>query len=100
MLADRKADISNFVNNYGGSLVVLGQSRLKRAYQWLPVRVNFTALDFVNVGITPDLSSISNSSTGPNLSHANWHGYFWGPPDWSGEGAAWVTQALLLPVNP
>ena len=65
-----------------------------KAYQWLPVTLNFTVTDFVNVDVTPDISTLSTSSTGPNLSHANWHGYFWGPPDWS--GAACCTQGGAL----
>ena len=85
VLAARKADIANYVNNLGGSLIALGQSRLVQAYQWLPVPLKFQALDITTVSVTPDIGVISNSSTGPNLSHCCWHGYFWGPPDWSGE---------------
>ena len=54
-------DIANFVNNFGGSLISLGQSRLVKAYQWLPVTANFTALDFVNVNVTPGVFMVGSS---------------------------------------
>lgn len=84
-LAARVADVTEYVNEYGGSLVCLGQSRLVDAYGWLPVPLWFRAYDFWDVSTTPDLgSAFSASSTDENLDHCCWHGYFYGPPDWAG----------------
>ena len=57
VLASRKADIANYVNNLGGSLIALGQSRLVKAYQWLPVPLQFQALDITTVSVTPGKDS-------------------------------------------
>ena len=84
-LVKRGADIAVFVNQYGGSLIALGQSKLTNAYAWLPVKVQFYSQNFINVSVTPDIGTISNSSNAINLSHNAWHGFFYGPPDWSGE---------------
>ena len=84
VLVARKADIANYVNSFGGSYIVLGQSSLTNAYKWLPVPLVYVPAAFINVDVTPDLATLSATSTGPNLSHWAWHGYFTGPPDWSG----------------
>ncbi|GAX78460.1 hypothetical protein CEUSTIGMA_g5899.t1, partial [Chlamydomonas eustigma] len=83
-LVARYQDIMTYVNTYGGSLIALGQSILSQPYGWLPIPVYYTQQNNVYIGTTPDMKSISNTSTGPNLSHNAWHGYFYGPPDWSG----------------
>ncbi|GAX76820.1 hypothetical protein CEUSTIGMA_g4266.t1, partial [Chlamydomonas eustigma] len=83
-LVARSQDIKTYINTFGGSLIALGQSTLSKPYGWLPVQVNYTQKNNINIGTTADINVISNTSTGPNLSHNAWHGYFWGPPDWSG----------------
>eukprot|EP00798_Chlamydomonas_sp_ICE-L_P016157 gene16157-22318_t len=71
-LSKRKADMQYFVNNLGGSLVALGQSALKQPYGFLPKPLSFKNFNFEFVETTPDLDAISNTSTGPNLSHRMW----------------------------
>ena len=101
MLVARKADIATYVNKFGGSFVVLGQSSLTNAYKWLPVPLVYTPAQFTNVDVTPDINSISNTSTGPNLSHYAWHGYFTGPPNWAGiiESSILCMMTMTIKVN-
>lgn len=81
----RANDLKIFVNDYGGSLVSLGQSALTKAYGWLPRKLDYRAWDNPSVGVTPDMASLSATSTAANLYHSMWHGYFFGPKDWAGE---------------
>lgn len=95
-LANRQADVVRYINQKGGSLIALGQSRLQRAYQWLPAPLTYTYYDNVYMGVQSDIDTISPNSTADNISHNAWHGYFTGPIGWSGEGnrSSTCTHAL------
>lgn len=84
-LANRQADVVRYINQKGGSLIALGQSRLQRAYQWLPAPLTYTYYDNIYMGVQSDIDTISPNSTADNISHNAWHGYFTGPIGWSGE---------------
>jgi len=83
-LVARRADITKYINNQGGSLVALGQSSLTNAYAWLPMQPNYEAWSSPSVDPTADMRIISPRSTAAALYHPMWHGYFWGPPGWTG----------------
>lgn len=83
-LIERAADIKNYVNNLGGSLIVLGQAGLWRPYGFFPLALQFTTMDFVDNAPTDDMRTISPDTNDKNLDHVYWHGYFTGPKDWSG----------------
>lgn len=101
-LANRQADVVRYINQKGGSLIALGQSRLWRAYQWLPAALTYTYRDNVYMGVQSDIDTISPNSTADNISHNAWHGYFTGPNGWSGIGRvlAFVRGQCPYPSGP
>lgn len=80
----RSADLVYYVNNLGGSLVVLTQAYLSNPYGFLPSPLSFVAYTFPAVQVTADMALFSPTSNSGNLYHDSWHGYFTGPTDWSG----------------
>ena len=84
VLITRKSDLADYINNQGGSLIALGQGPINTAYQWLPQTLTYVSQDFTNVTVTTGMPYISANSTSIEISHKAWHGYWDGPPDWSG----------------
>ncbi|KXZ54761.1 hypothetical protein GPECTOR_4g831 [Gonium pectorale] len=77
--------IVSFVNNRGGSMIVLTQAGIATdPWAFLPVPLTFTYDDFVDVDTTGLMSQISPQSDSSNLDHSYWHGYWTGPVDWNG----------------
>lgn len=83
-LMERAADIKNYVNVLGGSLVVLTQAGLRSPYGFFPLALEFTFAEFSEVTVTDDMQGISPATTSASLKHSYWHGYFTGPRDWAG----------------
>ncbi|KAG2437447.1 hypothetical protein HXX76_006097 [Chlamydomonas incerta] len=101
-LIGMKDAIKNFVNVRMGSLIVLAQAGFGMydtsiAYGFLPVALNFTALDFFDVEVTSDMLEISPETNGDNSDHSFWHGYWTDPIDWNGLRVL-AYQARMCPV--
>lgn len=54
LLMGRRNDIKNYINNLGGSLIALTQSRLSNPYGFFPMPLEFAnnAKDFIDVTVT------------------------------------------------
>lgn len=63
-----------------------GQTELVNAYAWLPRQLSSTNVQYTLNQITPTagMNYISPQGTADTLSRNYWHGYFWGPPGWTG----------------
>ncbi|KAL6761733.1 hypothetical protein V8C86DRAFT_2530731 [Haematococcus lacustris] len=83
-LAKYREQLRSYINQHGGSLVVLTQQGLAQPFAFFPIPLRFVAQDFVDVSTTPDIAHLSPDSNSDNLDHNAWHGYFTGPQDWSG----------------
>jgi hypothetical protein len=55
-------------------------------------------LDFPDVTVFSDIALISPSSDSVNMDHQSWHGYFTGPPNWSGIGRVLTYKAGNCPT--
>ncbi|GFR45633.1 hypothetical protein Agub_g7041, partial [Astrephomene gubernaculifera] len=84
-LLSMKAKIVNFVNNNGGSMVVLTQAGFGAdSWGFLPMPLTFTADSFEDVSVTSYMAMISPDTNDWNADHIYWHGYWTGPVGWSG----------------
>jgi hypothetical protein len=83
-LTSRLAALKAYVNEQGGSLVVLTQEGLTTPYSFFPAPLTFVATEFSDVTVTGNMRSISPDSDSANLDHYLWHGYFTGPNNYGG----------------
>lgn len=84
ILVTRKNDLADYINNQGGSLIVLGQISITTSYNWLPQQLSYHPDGFSNVTVTTGMPYISSASSSIAISHNAWHGYWDGPVDWAG----------------
>lgn len=104
-LAANKANLINFVNVQGSSLISLVQSsgssctsncgqsiQDDTAYSWMPRPLTWFSTLYGTVTTTSQITYAAGGAlsaakgngggSGDNLSHFFWHGYFTGPDDW------------------
>jgi cysteine-rich repeat protein len=80
----RQADVADFVNNLGGSLMALTQANTSGAWGWLPVPLTTQDMSFTNVSVTAELQAISPATNNTNMDHCCFHNVFTGPAGYSG----------------
>ncbi|HNC95348.1 MAG TPA: hypothetical protein PKW90_04435, partial [Myxococcota bacterium] len=83
-IAARQADIVNYVNNQGGSILALTEADTTYGWNWLPVSLETTDYSFTLASPTPDMTALSPLTTSSNLSHCCFHNVFSGPSGYSG----------------
>ena len=83
-LNGRSADIKDFVNIHGGSLLALTEANMAGGWGWLPVPLTTANIQFTNAAPTPDLTAIAPGATAAALSHCCFHNVFTGPLGYSG----------------
>jgi hypothetical protein len=83
-LTGRLQALKAYVNEQGGSLVVLTQEGLNTPYSFFPTPLTFVDEEFSDVTVTGNMKSISPDSDSANLDHYLWHGYFTGPNNYGG----------------
>jgi hypothetical protein len=92
-LMRRTAALRTYVNEQGGSLIVLTQAGLAAPYGFLPQPLTFVRATFIDVTVVGSLNTISPDSDSANLDHDAWHGYFTGPINYGG-----IFQVLVRDV--
>ncbi|KAL6761736.1 hypothetical protein V8C86DRAFT_3181595 [Haematococcus lacustris] len=100
--ARRAGDLRTYINDLGGSLVVLTQEGLSNPYSFLPRPLQFEMAPLSSVQASEDMAAISPGTTSASLSAIQWHGYLTGPQDWSGIYRVLVarTGACTIPNGP
>jgi hypothetical protein len=83
-LQGRTAALRAYVNEQGGSLIVLTQAGQNAPYGFLPQPLTFVRANFIDVTITGNMISMSPDTDSANLDHDAWHGWFTGPTNYGG----------------
>ncbi len=94
----RRNDFKRYINELGGSLIVLTQQWQSNPYGFFPTALAFNGgTDFEDVSTFPSIREISPDSTDRNLDHVYWHGWITGPQNYAGVFQVLVGQARQTP---
>lgn len=97
-LNSRQADLKDFVNNQGGSLVALTQANARGAWGFLPVPLQTQNAGFSSVTSTPEMLNFVPTASSSALSHCCYHNVFTGPSNYSGLDVLAVRRGTTQPV--
>lgn len=83
-LNSRQADMMQYVNDLGGSVLALTEAGLPNGWGWLPLPLTVVNSDFSDVFPTPAMMEIAPLADASNMDHCCYHCIFTGPAGFSG----------------